>query len=123
MFAAHYRLDNLCVMIDLNGLQIDGPTKDVMNYEPIDAKMAAFGFDVVTIDGHDFAQIERAFGIFHQNAGSGKPTCILMRTVKGKGVSFMENNADWHGKAPNDKEYETAMQELRAQLEKLEAAQ
>ena len=123
MFAAHYHLDNLCVMIDLNGLQIDGPTKDVMNSEPVDAKMEAFGFDVVTIDGHDFAQIERAFGVFHQNAGSGKPTCILMRTIKGKGVSYMENNADWHGKAPNDKEYEAAMQELRAQLEELEAAQ
>ena len=123
MFAAHYHLDNLCVMIDLNGLQIDGATKDVMNSEPVDAKMEAFGFDVVTIDGHDFAQIERAFGVFHQNAGSGKPTCILMRTIKGKGVSYMENNADWHGKAPNDKEYEAAMQELRAQLEELEAAQ
>ncbi len=123
MFAAHYHLDNLCVMIDLNGLQIDGATKDVMNSEPVDAKMEAFGFDTVTIDGHDFAQIERAFDVFHQNAGSGKPTCILMRTVKGKGVSYMENNADWHGKAPNDKEYETAMQELRAQLEELEAAQ
>ena len=123
MFAAHYHLDNLCVMIDLNGLQIDGATKDVMNSEPVDAKMEAFGFDTVTIDGHDFAQIERAFDVFHQNAGSGKPTCILMRTVKGKGVSFMENNADWHGKAPNDKEYEAAMQELRAQLEELEAAQ
>ena len=94
-----------------------------MNSEPVDAKMEAFGFDVVTIDGHDFAQIERAFGVFHQNAGSGKPTCILMRTIKGKGVSYMENNADWHGKAPNDKEYEAAMQELRAQLEDLEAAQ
>ena len=69
------------------------------------------------------AQIERAFDVFHQNAGSGKPTCILMRTIKGKGVSYMENNADWHGKAPNDKEYEAAMQELRAQLEELEAAQ
>ena len=123
MFAAHYHLDNLCVMIDLNGLQIDGATKDVMNSEPVDAKMEAFGFDVVTIDGHDFAQIERAFGVFHQNAGSGKPTCILMRTIKGKGVSYMENNADWHGKAPNDKEYEAEMQELRAQLEELEAAQ
>ena len=123
MFAAHYHLDNLCVMIDLNGLQIDGATKDVMNSEPVDAKMEAFGFDTVTIDGHDFAQIERAFDVFHQNAGSGKPTCILMRTVKGKGVSYMENNADWHGKAPNDKEYEAAMQELRAQLEELEAAQ
>ena len=74
MFAAHYHLDNLCVMIDLNGLQIDGATKDVMNSEPVDAKMEAFGFDTVTIDGHDFAQIERAFDVFHQNAGSGKPT-------------------------------------------------
>jgi len=121
LFAAHYALDNLCVIIDLNGLQIDGATKDVMNTEPVMDKMRAFGFETAEIDGHDFAQMEAAFTRFH--ATQGKPTAILMRTIKGKGVSFMENAADWHGKAPNDAEYAVAMDELRAQLAELEAAQ
>lgn len=120
LFAAHFKLDNFCAIIDLNGLQIDGKTCDVMNTDPVDAKMEAFGFNVVTIDGHDFDAIEAAFGSFH--ACEGKPTVILMKTTKGKGVSYMENDAGWHGKAPNDAEYEKAMSELRAQMAELEAA-
>ena len=119
MFAAHYKLDNLCVIIDLNGLQIDGPTEKVMNSAPVDAKMEAFGFNVITIDGHDYDQIEGAFNAFR--ACTGKPTAILMHTTKGKGVKYMENNVDWHGKAPNDAEYEVAMNELRAAMAELEA--
>ena len=114
MFAAHYKPDNLCVIVDLNGLQIDGPTKDVMNSAPVDAKLEAFGCDVVTIDGHDFDQIETAFARFHANRGSGRPTAILMKTTKGKGVSYMENQVDWHGKAPNDDEYARGMSDLAA---------
>ena len=120
LFAAHYNLDNFCAIIDLNGLQIDGATKDVMNTAPVDDKMKAFGFNVVVIDGHNFDEMEQAFEAFH--ACKGKPTCILMNTTKGKGVSFMLNNVGWHGKAPNDAEYEVAMGELRAQLAELEAA-
>ena len=119
MFAAHFKLDNLCVIIDLNGLQIDGPTEKVMNSAPVDAKMEAFGFNVITIDGHDYDQIEGAFNAFR--ACTGKPTAILMHTTKGKGVSYMENSVDWHGKAPNDAEYEVAMGELRAAMAELEA--
>lgn len=120
LFAAHYNLDNFCAIIDLNGLQIDGATKDVMNTAPVDEKMRAFGFHVVCIDGHDFDAMEQAFAEFH--ACQGKPTVILMNTIKGKGVSYMTGQASWHGKAPNDAEYEIAMGELRAQLEELEAA-
>ena len=121
LFAHHYKLDNLCAIVDLNGLQIDGPTEEVMGTDPVDEKFAAFGFDVVSIDGHDFDQISDAFAHFHANAGSGKPTVILMRTVKGKGVSYMENQAGWHGKAPNDEEYAQGMQELDALRAELEA--
>ena len=120
MFSAHYGLDNLCLIVDLNGLQIDGSTKEVMNSEPVDAKFAAFGCDVVTIDGHDFDQIEGAFAKFHANHGTGKPTCILMKTTKGKGVSYMENSVDWHGKAPNDEEYARGMADLAAVRKALE---
>ena len=120
LFAAHYNLDNFCAIIDLNGLQIDGATKDVMNTAPVDDKMKAFGFNVVVIDGHNFDEMEQAFESFH--GCEGKPTCILMKTTKGKGVSYMLNNVGWHGKAPNDAEYELAMGELRAQLAELEAA-
>ena len=119
MSAAHYKLDNLTVIIDNNGLQIDGPTSEVMPTDPVDAKMLDFGFRTVTIDGHDFAQIEDAFQYFHNQTGA--PTAVLMNTTKGKGVSYMENQVGWHGKAPNDEEYKIAMDELNAQLAELEA--
>ena len=120
MFAAHYALDNLCVIIDINGLQIDGPTKKVMDTGCISDKMRAFGFNVVEIDGHSFDEMEKAFEAFH--ACEGKPTAILMHTHKGKGVSFLEDSVAWHGAAPNDEQYEKAMSELRAQLAEVEAA-
>lgn len=118
MFAAHYHLDNLCVIIDNNGLQIDGDVAQVMSPYPIDEKLTAFGFDVATIDGHDFDAIEAALN--HARAVTGKPSAIVMKTVKGKGVSFMENQAGWHGVAPNDEQYAQAMAELSAQLKTLE---
>lgn len=118
MFAAHYNLDNLCVIIDINGLQIDGATRDIMNTEPVDQKMEAFGFSVIKVDGHNFAELESAFA--KARATKGCPTAILAKTVKGKGVSFMENKAGWHGKAPNDDEYAQASQELDELLSKLE---
>ncbi len=110
MFASHYHLDNLTVFIDFNGLQIDGAVKDVMNPTPHDTKFAAFGWNVITIDGHNFEEIENAVNA--AKACKGKPTAIIANTVKGKGVSFMENQASWHGKAPNDDEYATAMADL-----------
>ena len=118
MSASHYDLDNLCVIVDNNGLQIDGNVKDVMSPYPIVDKFEAFGFHVETIDGHDFDQIEKAMNVARST--KGKPTAIVMKTVKGKGVSFMENQAGWHGKGPNDAEYEQAMSELKAQLAELE---
>ena len=118
MFAAHYGLSNLCVFLDRNRLQIDGPTEDVMSSEPLEDKLRAFNFNVLTIDGHDYDQIEKAIAAFH--AESEKPTCILLDTIKGKGVSFMENAVDWHGKGPNDEEYEIAMKELTAAYAALE---
>ena len=114
MFANHYKLDNLCIMIDVNGLQIDGATRDVMNSEPLDHKMDAFGFNTIVCNGNSFADLEQAFKMFDLSHGSGKPTCFLQRTTKGLGVSYMENAVDWHGKAPNDEEYAQAMTELRA---------
>jgi transketolase len=120
MFSAHYKLDNLCIIVDVNGLQIDGATKDVMNSAPLDKKFAAFGCDVITIDGHSFPEIESAFAKFAENQGKEKPTVILMNTTKGKGVSFMENDAGWHGKAPNKEEYEKAVAEIDAALAKVE---
>ena len=113
MFAAHYKLDNLCVILDLNGLQIDGPTAEVMNPAPHDKKFDAFGFNVITIDAHDYDQIEAAFKAAKEC--KGKPTAIIAKSTKGKGVSFMENNVGWHGKAPNEEEYKLAMAELDAQ--------
>ena len=110
MFAAHYKLDNLCVILDLNGLQIDGPIKEVMNPTPHDKKFEAFGFHVITIDGHDFDQIAAALA--EARTVKGKPTAIVAKTVKGKGVSFMENKVNWHGSAPNDEQYAQAMAEL-----------
>ena len=118
MSASHYKLDNLCVIVDNNGLQIDGNVKDVMSPYPIVEKLEAFGFKVVAIDGHNFEEIEAAFETAKNTAG--QPTAIVMTTVKGKGVSYMENDAGWHGKAPNDAEYEQAMAELNAQLKELE---
>ncbi len=111
LFAGHYKLDNLCVIIDLNGLQIDGATKDVMNTAPVDEKMRAFGFEVICIDGHNMAEIKDAFT--KARTVKGKPTAILAKTVKGKGVSFMEGQASWHGKAPNDEEHKRACEELK----------
>lgn len=120
MFAAHYKLDNLCIIVDLNGLQIDGRTCDVMNTEPVDAKFESFGCEVVKINGHDMEDIEKAFKKFHKNLGSGKPFAILMKTTKGKGVSFMEDQAGWHGKAPNDAEYAQGMAELAEARKQIE---
>ena len=114
MSAAKYHLDNLCAVVDVNGLQIDGPTREVMNSEPLDKKMDAFGFNTIVCNGNSFAELEQAFKMFDLSHGSGKPTCFLLRTTKGLGVSFMENAVDWHGKAPNDEEYAQAMTELRA---------
>ena len=118
MFASHYNLDNLCVIVDNNGLQIDGKVADVMSPYPIPEKLAAFGFEVMEINGHDFDQIEAAFE--KAKATKGKPFGIVMKTIKGKDVSFMENNAGWHGKAPNDDEYAQAMSELQAKLAEVE---
>ena len=118
MFAHHYNLDNLCVIIDNNGLQIDGRVEDVMSPYPIPEKLRAFGFQVFEINGHDFEQMESAFNQARET--KGVPSAIVMKTVKGKGVSYMENQAGWHGKAPNDEEFETAMNELSAQLAEVE---
>ncbi len=118
MLAAHYKLDNLCVIIDNNGLQIDGNIADVMSPYPIVDKLLAFGFDVQAISAHDFDQLEKAFN--HARSVKGQPCAIVMESTKGKGVSFMENSAAWHGKAPNAAEYEQAMAELKAQLAQLE---
>ena len=118
MAAAHYDLDNLCIIVDNNGLQIDGDVSKVMSPYPIDEKLEAFGFKVVTINGHDFDQIEAALN--EAKTVKGKPTAIVMETVKGKDVSFMENNAGWHGKATNPAEYEIACAELKAAMAELE---
>ena len=118
MAAAHYDLDNLCVIVDNNGLQIDGNIADVMSPYPIVGKLEAFGFHVIAIDGHDFEAIEAALN--EAKTVKGQPSAIVMKTVKGKDVSFMENNAGWHGKAPNDAEYAQAMTELKALLAELE---
>ncbi len=111
MFSAHYKLDNLCAVIDYNGLQIDGKVCDVMNPAPIKDKLIAFGFNAIEINGHDFDEIESAFNAAKQFKGA--PTAIIANTIKGKGVSFMENQVGWHGVAPNDEQYEAAMKELR----------
>lgn len=118
MAAAKYHLDNLCAFVDVNGLQIDGKTADVMPSEPLDAKFAAFNWNVLKVDGHDYAAIAAA--LEQAAACKGKPTMILAHTVKGKGVSFMENDPGWHGKAPNDEQFEKAMAELNVGLAELE---
>ena len=110
MLAGHRNLDNLVVIVDNNGLQIDGNIADVCSPYPIDKKFEAFNFHVINIDGHDFEQIAAAFKEARET--KGRPTAIVAKTVKGKGVSFMENNAGWHGKAPNDAEFEIAMADL-----------
>ncbi len=111
MFAAHYKLDNLCVIVDYNGLQIDGPVAEVMDSAPIAEKAKAFGCETFEIDGHDFEAIEKALNAAKEC--KGKPSLIVAKTVKGKGVSYMENAVDWHGKAPDDELYAVAMNELK----------
>lgn len=119
MFAAHHNLDNLCYIVDYNGLQIDGKVSEVAGLEPLDKKFESFGFEVIKICGHCFNQIEEAFE--KAKFVKGKPTVIIAETVKGKGVSYMEDQVGWHGKAPNQEQYELALNELREQQKLLEA--
>ncbi len=114
MFANHYKLDNLCVILDWNGLQIDGKVTDVMNPTPFDKKFEAFGYNVIMADAHDFNSLEKAFAAAREF--KGRPTAIIVVSTKGKGVSFMENQASWHGSAPNDAQYEQAVAEIKASL-------
>lgn len=118
MFAAHYQLDNLVAIVDNNGLQIDGNIKDVMSPYPIVEKFQSFGWHAITMNAHDFDDIERAFNEVEKI--SGQPVVIVQNSIKGKGVSYMEDNADWHGKAPNEEEYKIAMTELEQKLKELE---
>ena len=111
MSSSHYKLDNLCVIVDNNNLQIDGTIEEVMSSYPIDEKFSSFGFEVIKIDGHDIEEIIKAFEVA-KNV-KGKPTCIIAKTIKGKGISYMENQVGWHGKAPNDEQYEQAIKEMR----------
>lgn len=111
MTCSHYKLDNVCVIVDNNNLQIDGPIEDVMNSKPIDKKFESFGFNVLVIDGHNFESIENAF--IEAKKCKGKPTVIIANTVKGKGVSLMENQVGWHGKAPNEEQYNQIIKELK----------
>ena len=117
MFAAHYKLDNLVAVVDWNGLQIDGPVTEVMNPTPHDEKFRAFGWHVITIDAHNFAEIESAFE--KAKTVKGKPTVIIARSVKGKGVSYMENKCEWHGQAPKEEQYKIAISELEKIAESL----
>jgi transketolase len=119
MFAGHHNLDNLCLIVDNNGLQIDGPVAEVGGPEPIDEKFRSFGFDVQIINGNNFDEIETAFD--HARTVKGKPSAIIAKTVKGKDVSFMENQVKWHGAAPNAEQYAVAMQDLNKVLSGLEA--
>ena len=114
MTSSHYKLDNLCVILDNNNLQIDGEVSQVMNIYPIDEKFKSFGFEVINIDGHNIEEIIQAFE--QAKKVKGKPTVIIANTIKGKGVSFMENKAEWHGKAPNEEQYRQAMIELGGAL-------
>lgn len=111
MTSAHYKLDNLCVIVDNNNLQIDGKVNEVMGVYPIDEKFRSFGFEVINIDGHDMKQIIEALDKAKEI--KGKPVAIIAKTIKGKGVPFMENVADWHGKAPKEEEYKIAIKELK----------
>ncbi len=117
MFAAHYKLDNLAIFVDWNGLQIDGPVAEVMNPTPLDEKFRAFGWNVISIDAHDLDAIEAAVTLAKET--KGKPTAIIAKSVKGKGVSYMENEVSWHGSAPKSEQYEIAMSDLDAALAKL----
>lgn len=119
MFAAHYKLDNLTAFVDFNGLQIDGDITEVMNPTPIDKKFEAFGWNVLCIDAHNYDEIKDA--IAKAKATKGKPTVIIAKSVKGKGVSYMENQASWHGSAPNKEQYDIAVSELDAKIKELEA--
>ncbi len=119
MFASAKKLDNLIAVFDVNGLQIDGSVEEVNSPLPIDTKLEAFGWNVVVVDGHNFDELENAFEIADNT--KGRPTAVVMKTVKGKGVSFMENQVSWHGSAPNDEKYEIAMAELGAKLKELMA--
>ncbi len=110
MSAAHYKLDNLCAMLDFNGLQIDGPNEEVMGIDPVDAKFESFGWHVIHVDGHDLEDIQR--GYKEAKETKGKPSILIAKTIKGKGVSFMENEASWHGTAPNKEQTEQAIAEL-----------
>lgn len=120
MFASHYMLDNLVAVVDNNNLQIDGKITEVMSPYPIDEKFKAFGWHVINIDGHDFNQMEKAFNEAEKIVQ--KPTVIIMKTTKGKGVDYMEDSVDWHGKAPGDEDYERAMKQLKEQLAELEGS-
>lgn len=117
MFAAHYKLDNLCAIIDWNGLQIDGAVKDVMNPTPLDEKFKAFGWHVIMIDAHDLAAIDAA--VKEAKATKGQPTAIIAKSIKGKGVSYMENAVNWHGAAPKQEQYEIAVKELDEKIAEL----
>ncbi len=117
MFAAHYKLDNLTVFLDFNSLQIDGDIREVMNPTPFDKKFEAFNWNVITIDGHSFEEIKDA--IENAKMCKGRPTIIIAKTIKGKGVSFMENESGWHGAAPSDEQYKLAISELDAYIETL----
>ena len=119
MFAGFKNLDNLVAFVDYNKMQIDGTLDEVVSAHPVDEKFKAFGWNVITIDAHDFTQIEAAYKAAREC--KGKPTCIIADSIKGKGVSFMENQVGWHGKAPNAEEYEIAAAELKAALAELEA--
>ena len=110
MFAAHYKLDNLCALIDWNGLQIDGPIAEVMDPTPHDEKFRAFGWHVITIDAHDLDAIEAAYA--EAKTVKGKPTMIIAKSIKGKGVSYMENKCEWHGQAPKEEQYNIAVADL-----------
>lgn len=112
MASAHYKLDNLCLVVDNNNLQIDGKVSDVMSVYPLKEKFEAFGFEVLEVDGNDIDELITVFD--KAKTVKGKPTVIIAKTIKGKGVSFMEDKADWHGKAPNDEEYKTAIEDLSA---------
>ena len=113
MTASHYKLDNLCVIVDNNNLQIDGTIEEVMSSYPIDEKFRSFGFQIINIDGHNIQEIKDAFEVAKNI--KEKPTCIIAKTIKGKGVDFMENQVGWHGKAPNEEQYHEAMRQLNAQ--------